>query len=186
MAVDVVRHRFTVEQYQRMGEAGVFAEDDRVELIEGEIVAMTPIGSRHAAYVDRLNDLLTSAGGRRAIVRVQSPIRLGSHSEPQPDLVLLRRREDFYAGRHPEPADVLLVVEVADTSGELDRAIKLPLYARAGIVEAWVLDVSGPSLEVHRQPTPGGYREVQRPGRGEQVTVQALPGLGLAVDAVLG
>ena len=186
MSVEIARHRFTVEQYERMGEAGIFSEDDRVELIEGEIVEMTPIGSRHAAYVDRLNDLLTSTLGRRAIVRVQSPIRIGGHSEPQPDLVLLRRREDFYAGRHPEPADVLLVVEVADTSGRFDRRVKLPLSARAGIVEAWVLDLDGPALEVHRSPAPEGYRDVRRPRRGEAVTFAAVPDLSVAVDAVLG
>jgi Uma2 family endonuclease len=186
MSVEIARHRFTVEQYERMGEAGIFSEDDRVELIEGEIVEMTPIGSRHAGAVNRLIELLTSTVGRRATVAAQNPIRIGGHSEPQPDLVLLRRREDFYAARHPEPADVLLVIEVADTPAGFDRRVKLPLYARAGIVEAWVLDLDGPALEVHRSPAAEGYRDVRRPRRGEAVTLAGLPDLSVAVDAVLG
>jgi Uma2 family endonuclease len=169
-----------------MGEAGVFTEDDRVELIEGEIVEMTPIGSRHAAFVDRLTDLLTSHLGRQVIVRVQSPIGLEPRSEPQPDVTVLRRREDFYANAHPAPADVLLVIEVADASLEFDRTVKTPLYSRMGIPETWILDVSGPLLEIHRRPSPAGYREVRAAQRGERLVLTAFSDLSLAVDDILG
>src|SRR5438552_12280642 len=141
--VEVRRRRFTVEEYHRMAEAGILSEDDRVELIEGEIVQMSPIGPRHSACVDRLNALFTSRLRRRAIVRVQNPIVLSRWTEPQPDLTLLRPRADFYAERHPGPADVLLAVEVAETSGVYDRGTKLALYARARIPEVWLVDVRG-------------------------------------------
>src|SRR5919106_6741536 len=116
MSVQVLRRRFTVDEYYRMAEAGILHEDDRVELIEGEIVEMAPIGSNHASHVDPLAQLLFERIGRRAIVRIQSPIHLGEYSEPQPDVTILRSRSDFYVSAHPSPADILLVVEVADTS----------------------------------------------------------------------
>jgi Uma2 family endonuclease len=169
-----------------MGEAGIFHEGDRVELIDGEIVEMTPIGSRHAACVDRLADLLRSVLGQRAIVRVQSPIRLGSHSEPQPDLAVLRRRADFYVAAHPGPPDVLLVIDVADASVDFDRVTRVPLYGQAGIAQAWLVDVASSSLEDYRSPLAQGYYDFRSPRRGEQITLEAFPGLSLAVDDILG
>jgi Uma2 family endonuclease len=186
MTTRALRRRFTVDEYDRMGEAGIFSRDDRVELIDGEIVQMTPIGSRHAACVDRLAELLRSVLGQLAIVRVQSPIRLGSHSEPQPDLAVLRRREDFYVDAHPAPPDVLLVIEVADASADFDRVTKMPLYGQAGIPQAWLVDVAGPSLEDYRGPLAQGYYDVRTPRRGERVTLDAYPDLSLAVDDILG
>jgi len=186
MSLQVLRRRFTVEQYHRMAEAGIFADGDRVELIEGEIIEMTPIGSRHAAWVDRLNDLLTSAIERRAIVRVQSPIWLGSHSEPQSDLAVLRRRADFYLDAHPQPGDVHLVIEVADTSADFDRTVKIPLYGRMGIPEAWLVEIARMSIEIVRTPSPSGYRESRQAGRGDRLTLETLPQLGLSVDDILG
>ena len=186
MAVEILRRRFTVDQYHRMAEAGVLTEGDRVELIEGEIVEMTPIGSRHAAAVDRLNALVGAALRGRAIVRVQNPVRLGARSEPQPDLAVLRLRVDFYAGAHPGAGDVLLVVEVADASLDYDRAVKLPLYARAGIPEAWLVDVERPALTVHRAPSADGYRDVREARAGERLTLVAFPETSLAVDDCLG
>jgi Uma2 family endonuclease len=126
MGVQVQRRLFTVEEYHRMAEAGILSEEDRVELIEGELVTMSPIGSRHAACVKRLVRLLDRAAGDRAIVGAQDPIRLGARSEPQPDVALLRYRPDFYASAHPGPEDVLLVVEVAETSADADRSLKIP------------------------------------------------------------
>ena len=122
-----------------MGQAGILGEDDRLELLEGEIVEMAPIGSRHQSVVDRLTRLFSNRVGDAAVVRVQGPVRLGDDSEPQPDLLLLRRRADFYATAHPGPEDVLLLVEVPDTSTEYDREVKLPLYARHGIAEVWLV-----------------------------------------------
>ncbi len=165
---------------------GILAEDDRVELINGEIIEMAPIGSRHAACVKRLNALFSRHIGDRAVIGVQDPVRLGDYSEPQPDLVLLRPRSDYYAGGHPGPEDILLLVEVAESSAEYDRQVKLPLYARHGVREAWLVDLAGEAVEVYREPAPAGYRDVRRAGRGETVSPGALPDLALAVDDILG
>lgn len=186
MAVQLLRHRFTIEEYHRMGQAGILAEDARVELIEGEIVEMTPIGSRHAACVDRFNRLFTGFLGQRVIVRVQNPIRLGPYSEPQPDLTLLRARPDFYAKAHPGPEDVLLLVEVADTTADLDRNVKVPLYAQARIPEVWLVDLTGECIEVFRRPTPQGYRDISQARRGQRLTLEAFPNLHLPADDLLG
>jgi len=184
MAVQLLRHLFTVEEYDRMAQAGIFSEDDRVELIEGEIVEMSPIGSRHAACVARLTALFSQVQGQ-AIIWVQNPIRLNEHSEPQPDLALLRPREDFYAHGHPRPEDVLLIVEVADTTEDFDREIKVPLYARTGIPEVWVVVLADEHIEVHRRPTPQGYKEGQTLRRGQRLSPQNVPDLDLAVEAML-
>mgnify|MGYP005850732689 CR=1 FL=1 len=186
MGVQVVKHRFTVEEYHRMGTAGIFSEDDRVELIEGEIVEMSPIGSRHANCVRRLIYLLSRMTGERAVIDVQNPIRLGEYSEPQPDVTLLRPRPDFYAAAHPGPADVLLVIEVADTSADYDREVKVPLYALAGIPEVWLVELYAEQIEVYRQPLPHGYQEVQIVRRGQHLSPQAFPEPALAVDDILG
>jgi Uma2 family endonuclease len=186
MAVQLLKRLFTVEEYHRMAEAGILSEDDRVELLEGEITAMAPIGSRHQACVDRLTELFSAQVQRRAVVRVQGPIRLGERSEPQPDLALLRRRPDFYASSHPGPEDTLLVVEVAETSAAYDREVKVPLYARFGVPEVWLVDLAGEQLEVFRQPSPQGYQDLRTLRRGEAVAPLLLPDLSLAVDALLG
>jgi Uma2 family endonuclease len=184
--VQVRRRRFTVAEYYRMAEAGILGEDDRVELIEGEILVMSPIGSRHAAAVGRLNRFFSQGAGTAALVRVQDPIHLGDRAEPQPDIALVRPRDDFYAGAHPGPEDVLLLVEVADTSLRYDRLVKVPLYARMGIREVWVVDLDDGSVEVHRQPSPQGYGEVQRLRRGQRLAPLALPEVEIAVEDLLG
>jgi len=186
MSVQLLRRSFTVEDYHRMAQAGILSEDDRVELIDGEILKMTPIGSRHATCVRRLNRLFSMAAGARVIVDVQNPIRLGEHSEPQPDLALLRPRPDFYGSSHPGPQDVLLVVEVAETSATYDREVKLPLYARAGIPEVWLIDLSEERIEIHRHPLPRGYQQVQHLRRGECLAPDALPDMSFAVEGILG
>ena len=186
MAVQLIRRCFTVAEYDRMVQAGILQEDDRVELIEGEIVEMAPIGSRHASCVDRLTQLLSDQVRLRAILRVQNPIRLGERSEPQPYIALLRPRPDFYAQAHPGPEDILLVVEVADTSAEGEREVKIPLYARAGIPEAWLVDLGGECIEVCRNPSVQGYQVVQRIGRGQRLSPQVWPDLELVVDDILG
>ena len=169
-----------------MGEAGILREDDRVELIDGEIVETTPIGSRHAACVDRLTRFLVRLVGDRAIVRVQNPATIPPHSEPQPDVMLLRPQADFYAAAHPEPRDVLLVIEVADTTLPFDRGVKVPLYARAGVAEVWLIDLTTDSVEVHRHPTGSRYADVGRRARGERLACQAFPDVELSVDDMLG
>lgn len=186
MTLQIGKRLFTVDDYHRMAETGILNEDDRVELIEGEIVEMNPIGSRHAGCVIRLTHLLTRAVGERAIVSVQNPVQLGDRSEPQPDLLLLRPRPDFYAEAHPGPADVLLLIEVADASTANDRNVKLPLYARAGIPEVWLIDLENEVVEVYRGPAADGFTEVARipRGQGRTLTVEGLPGLALEADRI--
>lgn len=139
---EIRRHRLTVEDYHRMGEVGILSEDARVELIEGELIDMAPIGSQHAGTVSALTDVFTSALHGRAIVAVQSPVTLDDQSEPQSDLAILKFRGDYYRAAHPGSADVLLLIEVADTSAAYDRGIKVELYARYGIPEVWLVDLS--------------------------------------------
>ena len=169
-----------------MAEAGVLHEDDRVELFDGQIVVMTPIGSRHAATVDRLNRLLSQRTGDHAIVRVQNPIVVSRYREPQPDVCLVRPRDDFYSRAHPRADDVLLIVEVAETSGQDDRARKLPQYANASIPEAWLVDFEGDLIEVHREPGAEGYRDVRVLERGDTLAPLAFPAAAISVDEVLG
>jgi Uma2 family endonuclease len=181
------RRRFSVHEYHRMGETGILAEDERVELLAGDIIVREPIGTQHAGTVNRLTYLWTSRLGLRAVVQVQNPIELAREdSEPQPDLSLLRPRADFYATAHPAADDVLLAIEVADTSLRLDRRVKIPLYARAGIGEAWLVDLTTSRIEVYREPTAEGYRDVQILVRGQSVTPNAFADLTLAVGDLLG
>lgn len=186
MAIALKRRRFTVDDYHRMAEVGILTEDDRVELLDGEIVEMTPIGSDHAGHVKRLNALFTSRLGARIVMSVQDPVGLSRHSEPQPDVALLRPRADFYARSHPRPEDVLLLIEVADTSVETDRRIKVPLYAKAGLGEVWLIDLGAERVEVYREPAAEGYREVRVLARGQGIRPQAFPDLTLSVDDLLG
>ena len=185
MSVQIERRHFTVSEYHRMAEAGILTEDDRVELIDGEIIEMAPIGVRHAACVDKLADWFRERLGRAAIVRVQNPIRLDEHSEPEPDIALLRRREDFYSQSAPTPEDVLLIVEVGDSSVEYDRKLKVPLYARAGVVEVWLIDLTESLIEVYAQPVSGAYQVFKRLKYGDALAPQAFPDLHLEVAQIL-
>lgn len=175
------KHPITAEEYLRMGEAGVFAPEARLELIEGEIIEMAPIGSPHAGCVKRLLELFVHRVAGRAIVSVQDPLIASSLSVPQPDVVLLKPRADYYAGRHPVAADVLLVVEVSDTTLSFDLKTKAPLYARAGISELWVVDVNERAVHGFREPAPGGYRGATVFRIGERVACGALPDLAVEV-----
>jgi hypothetical protein len=187
MVAPLVTHRFTAKDFHRMAEAGILREDDRVELLQGEIVDMPPIGPGHASGVKRLlNGLLPLQLEGKVILSVQDPIHLGEHSEPQPDLALLTPRPDFYAQGHPTPQEVLLVVEVMESSAGYDREVKVPLYARVGIPETWLVDVERGLIEVYRNPSAEGYREVHTRRRGECLSPVAFPQFSLTVDAVLG
>ena len=183
---DFQDRRFTVDEYYTMAEAGILAPDERVELLDGRIYIMSPVGSPHAACVDRLNQWLNRHVVGRAIIRIQSPIHLGGRTEPEPDVALLKRRDDFYAHAHPTPADVLLAIEVADTTLATDRTIKLPLYARHGINTAWIVNLPGSCVEVYSEPMPEGYRRSKRRTRGQTLDVPAFPDVSLSVNDVLG
>src|SRR5690606_27227174 len=151
------RHRITVDQYHRMGELGWFAEDERTELVDGEIIDMPPIGSRHASVVEHLTALLTAVVGNRALVRPQLPIRLGDDSEPQPDVELVRPRADRYRHAHPTATDTLLAIEISDSTLSYDLKVKVPLYARYGVPEAWVIDLEAGRLHRFGEAADGHY-----------------------------
>jgi Uma2 family endonuclease len=154
------RHKLTVAEFHRMGEAGILDEDDRVELLEGEIFDMAPIGSRHARIVNVLAEHFTLAAKGRVLVQPQGPLQIPLHNEPVPDVLLLKPRPDRYRDALPQPADVLLVAEVSDSSLGRDRDVKIPLYGRQGIPEAWLIDVQHETITVYRKPGPEGYGEV--------------------------
>lgn len=184
----VRKHRFTVEEYHKMGEVGIFHEDDRVELMDGWVMRMSPIGWRHIWCVRQLNRILVlfahdrAGRGDRFEADVQDPFTLDEYGEPQSDLVLLK---DPPLGRLPGPGEVALVVEVANTSLAYDREIKLPRYAEAGIPEAWLADLTSDRFEVHSEPGPDGYRKTVRFARGERVESATLPSLIFDAGEVL-
>jgi len=182
----VKRYRFTVDQYHRMGKARIFHPDCRVELINGEIFEMSPIDPWHSGIVNWLNHRFVTGLGTRAVVHVQNPTIVDRRSEPQPDLMLLTPRQDFYRTAHPTPAEALLVVEVANTSLAHDRRRKLPLYARTGVLEVWIVNRQADAIDVFRDPSPQGYRDQFRRGRGDDVSPAAFPDLHLSVDELLG
>lgn len=187
MATVLKKRRFTIKEYYQMAEAGILTERDRVELIEGEVVEMMPIGVRHAGTVNRLASALWGALREQAVVSVQNPVRIAAlNSEPQPDVAVLRPRPDFYASAHPEPEDVFLIVEVMDTSTEYDRRVKVPLYARAGIREVWLVDLTTDTVEVLRHPAGDRYQDVRTRRRDDSLTVEALPDLSLPVTDIIG
>ena len=177
------RRLLTVDEYHRMGEAGILTDDDRVELIEGELVAMAPIGSEHIASTNALTRLLVLAVGDRGIVSVGNPVRLNRNSEPQPDFAVLKPRDD-YRKTLPRPEDTMLAVEVSNTSLEYDRKVKLALYARGGIPEVWIVNLAAEEVEVHRSPAADNYTSVTRAGRSDDLTIEALPGVLIPVVGI--
>ena len=186
MTVQVLRWQFTVADFARMVEAGILAEDDRVELIDGEVRAMSPIGPRHVAIVNRLNALLSRQVADNAIVSVQNPIQLTDYTEPQPDIAVLRPREDFYAHALPLPADVLLVVEVAESSLEYDREEKIPRYAQMLIPEVWLIDVERETVTQYTRPDGTRYSREQTLVRGQRIVSDTVSNLRLSIDGILG
>jgi Uma2 family endonuclease len=179
------RRRFDVVAYHRMAETGILAPEDRVELIDGEVIEMAPIGSAHAGTTNRLTSLVGRlAADGHVVASVQSPLRLDPFNEPQPDLMLLRPRADFYASGHPTATDVLLLVEVADSSLAHDRGPKLALYARHGVPEVWIVDLAGRAVEIFRGPGPQGYAKRRRVTKG-MATPILVPRLDIDIAALL-
>ena len=179
------RRRFTVAEYYAMADAGILGHTERVELLDGEIVMMAPIGNNHAFCVNWLTEALILALYGRANVSVQNPVRLDENSEPQPDIAVLQRREDFYVSRHPEPADVLLLIEVADSTLDSDRGEKLPLYANAGIPEVWVVNLRDRRLEAYTEPADGEYATARHFEAGDTVSPQHFPDIALPVERII-
>lgn len=178
------RHRLTVADYYRMGEVGILAPDARVELIDGEIIDMPPIGSTHVSTVLELDHLLKRAVEGHALVLVQSPIALGDRSAPQPDIALLRPRADYYQSALAQPTDVLLIVEVAQSSLSFDRDVKIPLYAKHGIPEVWSIDVLHGTLTRYRTPLRGAYARTDEPDLQNPLPIDGLPGTHVDLSAL--
>jgi len=176
----------TVDEFERMGEVGIFHEDDRVELLDGELYEMTPVGDDHIGTVNDANYLFVSRLGGRAIVNHQNQIRLSDNSEPKPDLTILRPREDRYRQSKARPEDVLLVIEVAHSSLDYDRQIKLPRYAAAGIAEVWIVNLVNERIETYRKPVAGVYRAMTIFLRGDGLAPALLPDITVDVDEILG
>ena len=185
-SVELNRHSFTVAEYERMGQFGIFSADDRVELVCGEIIETSPIGERHAASVNVLDEIVRGCLGRRVTVSVQNPILLDDFSAPQPDLLILKRRADFYRHAHPRPEDVLVVIEVSDSTLELDRTVKVPLYAGAGIPEVWLVNLPDERIEVYSDPAGGEYQTARSYARGRRLQSHTLASLRLSGSKVLG
>ncbi len=179
------RHRITVDEYYRMAEVGLLAPDARVELIEGEIIDMAPIGTGHASVVNRLNRLLVLAVGERGIVQIQGPARLDRYSEPEPDVAVFAPRDDFYRHVRPSLAETLLVVEVGDSTLRYDRDVKVPLYARHGIPEVWLVDLQHGELRSYRLPEGGRYLDQGVTSEPGITVVSALPGIAVDLSGVL-
>jgi Uma2 family endonuclease len=176
----------SVDLYHYMAEQGMFEPDERVELIDGEIFAMSPVGSLHVRCVNFLNDFLVRKLGEGFLVSVQNPIISANDTEPQPDLTILRRNHDLYISHLPTGRDTLIVIEVADTSASFDRNRKFPKYAQAGIPEAWLVDLKRDAVEVHTAPGPNGYGEVKTLRRGDRLSSTVIPTIDLSVDEILG
>ena len=179
------RRRFTVAEYYAMAEAGILTEKDRVELLDGEIVVTAPIGNRHAFCVDWLNRFWILALAERAIVRIQNPVRLNDSSEPEPDITLLVWKDDFYVSGHPGPQDVLLLIEVADSTVDFDRNQKLQLYARAGITEVWIVNLQDRRVETYSEPEGDQYGSIRHYSPGESVSPVSFPDIALEVERIV-
>jgi Uma2 family endonuclease len=187
LALASLPHRkFTVDEYHHFIETGVFSPEERLELWEGEFIEMSPIGRKHASRVDYLVEWLIVITQRRFIIRSQSPIVLDDFSEPQPDICLLNRREDFYRQNNATANDVLLVMEIADTTVKFDRDVKFPRYASNGISESWLIDLENDRVEIHTQPTKKGYKLVKILHRGDIAESTILPEIKILVDDILG
>jgi len=185
MAAILTKRRFTADEYQRMVSAGILREDDHVELIDGQVLVMHGIGPRHNACVAHATRDLVRAAGDQAIVLPQGSVRLDLFYQPQPDLALLRPRDDFYASRHAAPDDILLVIEIADTSLEYDRDVKAPVYAAAGIPEYWLADLTDNVVSCYSSPERGVYRSVEQLRRGQTLAPKLLPTCSIAVAVLL-
>jgi len=179
------RLRFTVDEYYKMIELGMLKDYEKAEIIEGELIQKMPIGKKHSAVVEKLNEILRDRLGKSVSLRNQQPVRFGKYNEPEPDLAILHRREDFYANTRPVPKDVLILIEVSDATLKYDRDTKLTLYAEAGVPEAWIVNLPNDIIEIHQKPSVGIYQLTKIFKRGEQIESEILPDLKLEVNEIL-
>ena len=186
MVAQLLRKKFTVEQFHTMVEAGILSEDERVELVRGEIIEMAAIGIKYAACRRRLNNFLHQKLGNKVIISIQNSVVLNEISELQPDVALLKSREDFYSSAHPHPIDVFLILVVADSTIKYDREVIIPLYAEDGVIEVWLVDINDECVEVYREPVNGKYQKVEKFVRGENLVIQAFDNVSISLDEIFG
>jgi Uma2 family endonuclease len=186
MRAEITRKLFTTDEYYRMAEVGILTPDERVELIEGEIIRMSPIGLRHAARVNRATDLFTLKFRGKATVTVQNPVHLNQYNAPQPDILLLKHREDYYASKRPSPEDTLLLLEVSDTTLGFDLNVKTPIYAATGVPEVWIADLRKNVIRVFRNPEAGQYRTVLTFSGDDALSVLAFPDVVFKASDLIG
>jgi Uma2 family endonuclease len=180
-----VRHKLSVSDYYRMGDAGILHEDDRIELIEGELIDMAPIGSFHATAVNRIMRQIHNAVSEPYVISGQNPLRLSDLTEPQPDGMILKPRDNDYADAHPGPEDVIVLIEVSDSSLEYDKKVKVPLYARHGVQEMWLFDLNGQRLERYTQPNETGYGHCETLDKTGKISPTALPDVVIELSRIL-
>lgn len=185
MAVQLARRLINVKEYYSMYQAGILKETDRVELIHGEIIEMSPIGSKHAAAVSKLNNFLKDIIKEAALINVQNPIQINDLNEPEPDLIILKPKDNYYADAHPKPADTFVIIEVSDSTYDYDKQIKLPLYASAGIPEFWLINLNKNEIEVHRHPDKDVNKKIEIARSGDQIDL-AFCNKSIAVNQLLG
>ena len=186
MNTTVLIHRFNVEEYHRLIENNILHEDDRVELIEGRIIDMTPIGSKHAACVSRLNEILSEKLQKRAIINIQNPICLTAYTEPKPDIAITKRRPDFYAEQLPQPEDVLLIIEVSDSSLDYDCETKIPLYAKSNIPEVWLVNLIENNVAIYSGPSSEGYNVITKHHHNQILSPKSFHDITLTVSEIFG
>jgi len=186
METEVTKKLFTVDEYYRMGEAGIFGEEARLELIEGEIIEMSPVGNRHVECVNRATALFAARLANKAMLSVQNPILLSRDTEPQPDIVLAIPRDDYYSGQRISPADTFLVLEVSDTTLRYDRNRKMPLYAKWGVPEVWIENLQNDVILAYRDLVQGTYATALTLHRGDSISLAAFPDVVFTIDELLG
>jgi Uma2 family endonuclease len=186
MSLSLITRKFTVEEYEKMATEGIIKPDEKVELIRGEIIKMSPMGTRHAAGIARLTQLFSRKFGDLILLGVQNPIRLNNNSQPEPDLSLLIPRSDFYVAAYPCPQDIYLIIEVSDSTLDYDRYTKISLYAEANIKEVWIVNLKEECLEVYRHPLQGSYQDIQKYYRGEIIFIESFPAIELTLIEILG
>ena len=186
MSLSLITRKFTVEEYEKMATEGIIKPDEKVELIRGEIIKMSPMGTRHAAGIARLTQLFSRKFGDLILLGVQNPIRLNNNSQPEPDLSLLIPRSDFYVAAYPCPQDIYLIIEVSDSTLDYDRYTKISLYAEANIKEVWIVNLKEECLEVYRHPLQGSYQAIQKYYRGEIIFIESFPAIELTLIEILG
>jgi Uma2 family endonuclease len=183
--VRINKRFFNIDEFHKMLSVGIFSEDDRLELIEGEIIEMTPISSRHAYYVDKITRIFFQKLSDKVGIRIQNPIKLGKYSEPQPDIALVKLPLEKYQFQHPEPEDIYLVIEVSDTSYDYDKNIKIPLYGKYGIKESWLIDINKNRIEVFRNPFKEGYKSCNIFCAKEELSPLHFPEIKIFVNEIL-